>query len=137
MFNDYIDEKKKEKIEYDLNLIKEYLVIYINLVLKFPDKYNVRNNLTEFIKEYYSYSKYEYQLLNRIKKINNIKLEEECALILEELERLFEKQFNYNEDVLNGYEEAIFYYDINRAVVMKKKFNNLEIINNYIKKLNN
>jgi len=137
MFNNYIDLKKKEKIEYDINFFREYLIIYINLLIKFPNEYDVRNKLTDFIKDYYSYSKYEYQLLNRIKKIYNPDLEEELTLILEELEYLFEKQFNYNEDVFSGYEEAIFYDDINRAIVMKKRFDNLEIINQYMKKINN
>ena len=137
MFNDYINEKKKEKLDYDLTLLKEYLIIYFNLLLKFPNEYEIRSKLTKFLKDYYSYSKTEYQLLNKIKKITNLTLEEECIIILEELENLFERQFNYNESILDGYEEAIFYDDINRAIVMKNKANNLEIINNYIKKLNN
>ncbi len=137
MFNDYINEKKKEKLDYDLTLLKEYLIIYFNLLLKFPNEYEIRSKLTKFLKDYYSYSKTEYQLLNKIKKITNLTLEEECIIILEELENLFERQFNYNESILDGYEEAIFYDDINRAIVMKNNSNNLEIINNYIKKLNN
>ena len=137
MFNDYINEKKKEKLDYDLTLLKEYLIIYFNLLLKFPNEYEIRSKLTKFLKDYYSYSKTEYQLLNKIKKITNLTLEEECIIILEELENLFERQFNYNESILDGYEEAIFYDDINRAILMKNKEKNLEIINNYIKKLNN
>ena len=103
----------------------------------FPNELELRTKLTEFIKDYYSYSKSEYQLLNRIKKLNDNNLEEECCLILEKLENIFLVQFNYNEDVLNGYEEAIFYKDIDRAVVMKRKFDNTEIINDYTKKINN
>lgn len=137
MFNHYINEKITEKLEYDLNLFKEYLIIYINLLVKFPNEFKVRNKLTTFIKNYYSYAKCEYQLLTRIKKINNKSLEEECITILEEIENIFKRQFYYNEDLLNGYEESIFYDDITRAIVMDKKFDNLEIINNYIKKLNN
>jgi len=136
MYNEYINEKKIEKLEYDINLFKEYLIIYTNLLIKFPKEFELRSNLTNFIKDYYKYSMQEYKLLNIIKKINIENLESECCLILEELERMFEKQFNYNEDILNGYEEAIFYEDKNRAIITKKKFNNIIEEKEMLKRLN-
>ena len=72
----------------------------------------------EFITNYYSYSWLEYQILIEIKKVkHDDKIEEICLNMLEELEKIFFKQFNYNEYILSSYEDAISMNDINREVI--------------------
>ena len=138
MYNDYINEKIDEKRDYDISLFKEYLIIYINLIFKFYTHDDIRKELTKFLINYFKYSKLEYELLFYIKKLkSDSKIEDECIEILDELENIFEKEFQYNELVLDGYQEAIFYDDITRAIVMKKRFETLNIDkkNEYIKRL--
>ena len=57
--------------------------------------------------------------------------------MLEELESIFLKQFNYNEYVLSSYEDAISMNDINRAVIKEREFLPLtkEVKEEFIKKL--
>ena len=138
MYNNYINEKLNQKIEYDTFLLKEYLIIYINFLIKYPKEEGIRHELTKFLKDYYVSSLIEYQLLNKIKHLKaNEKLEDECINILEELENIFERQFQYNEDILNGYEDALFFGEPLRAVVWKKDFVSIDKIkmDEYIKRL--
>ena len=55
MFNKEIQEKVSEKIEYDLYLLREYLIIYLNLFLFFPNSLEARVSFTQFLKNYYQY----------------------------------------------------------------------------------
>ena len=123
MFNKEIQEKVSEKIEYDLYLLREYLIIYLNLFLFFPNSLEARVSFTQFLKNYYQYSYLEYQILRKIKKTkDNLELSDLCLDMLEDLEKVFYKQFNYNEYILKTYEDAILMNDLNRARVLKPEF---------------
>ena len=139
MFETEVREKIEEKIEYDIYLLKEYISIYLKLFSSFPGNKEFRNKFTNFIKEYYLYSWLEYQILVRIKNTNyHENLEQVCVNMLEELDSIFLKQFNYNEYILSSYEDAISMKEINRAVIPKKEFETItkENNDNFIKKLN-
>jgi len=138
MFNKEIQEKVSEKIEYDLYLLREYLIIYLNLFLFFPNSLEARVSFTQFLKNYYQYSYLEYQILRKIKKTkDNLEVSDLCLDMIEDLEKVFYKQFNYNEYILKTYEDAILMNDLNRARVLKPEFK--MITNNekeeFIKKL--
>lgn len=138
MFESEIKEKIFQKLEYDTYMLKEYLLIYLKLFFNFQDNLGIREKLNEFIKNYYSYSWLEYQILFRIGNVDyNEKLEEICLDMLEELESIFLKQFNYNEYVLSSYEDAILMNDMNRAVIKEREFLPLtkEVKEEFIKKL--
>lgn len=138
MFGSEIKEKIFQKLEYDTYMLKEYLLIYLKLFFNFQDNLEIREKLNEFIKNYYSYSWLEYQILFRIGNIDyNEQLEEICLDMLEELESIFLKQFNYNEYVLSSYEDAISMNDMNRAVIKEREFLHLtkEVKEEFIKKL--
>ena len=126
MFEADVKDKIKEKIEYDLSLFKEYLLIYIKLYWLFPDNLELRDKFTSFMKQYYSYSWLEYQLLMKIRNTKyNEKLEELCFNIFEDLDNIFFKQFHYNEYILGGYLEAISLKDVYKASVPDLKFETL------------
>ena len=138
MFESVIKEKIFQKLEYDTYMLKEYLLIYFKLFFSFHDDLKIRKEFNEFIKNYYSYSLLEYQILFRIGNVDyNEKLEEICLDMLEELESIFLKQFNYNEYVFSSYEDAISMKDINRAVIREREFLLLtkEVKEEFIKKL--
>lgn len=119
-------------------MLKEYLLIYFKLFFSFHDDLKIIKEFNEFIKKYYSYSLLEYQILFRIGNIDyNEKLEEICLDMLEELESIFLKQFNYNEYVLSSYEDAISMNYINRSIIKKREFASLtkELKEEFIKKL--
>ena len=123
MYNDYIKEKVSEKIEYDLNLARDYFIIYLNLLIKFSSDLEIRSKLKEFIKSYYKFSINEYKLLRYIKCLEDDEtIEEVVCDTLEELENIYNRHHEYLEMVLNGYEEAIFYNDITRASFSSKNF---------------
>ena len=138
MFESEIKEKIFQKLEYDTYMLKEYLLIYFKLFFSFHDDLKIIKEFNEFIKKYYSYSLLEYQILFRIGNIDyNEKLEEICLDMLEELESIFLKQFNYNEYVLSSYEDAISMNYINRSIIKKREFASLtkELKEEFIKKL--
>ena len=125
MYNQYINGKINEKIDYDIHLFEEYIIIYLNLIIKFFNKKEARLNLKEFIKDYFEYSINEYKLLKSIKKLEEKKeYEEICITILETLEYIYSSQYQYIENVLDGYQESIFLDDISYSSFRKKKFNN-------------
>ncbi|MBR3660364.1 MAG: hypothetical protein IKN63_00475 [Bacilli bacterium] len=128
MYNDYIKEKVSEKIDYDFNLIRDYIIIYLNMLIKFYSKEDIRIKLNEFIKNYYKFSLNEYKLLRYIKNIpDNYDMEDMICDVFEELEIIYNKHHEYIEMVLNGYEECIFYNDITRTY-----FRNMEFDINYL-----
>ena len=138
MFESEIKEKIFQKLEYDTYMLKEYSLIYFKLFFSFHDDLEIREKLNEVIKSYYSYSWLEYQILFRIENVDyNEKLGEICLDMLEELDRIFFKEFNYNEYVLSSYEDAISMNDINRAVIRDREFLPLtkEVKEEFIKKL--
>ncbi|MBQ8472515.1 MAG: hypothetical protein IJ501_03325 [Bacilli bacterium] len=138
MFESEIKEKIFQKLEYDTYMLKEYLLIYFKLFFNFSDDLEIRKKFNEFIKNYYLYSLLEYQILFRIGNVDyNEKLEEICLDMLEELEKIYFKQFNYNEYVLSSYEDAISMNDINRAVIREREVDCLtkEVKEEFIKKL--
>ena len=136
MFNKEIKEKILEKIEYDFYIFKEYFIVNSKLLFK-KDNVNIKNKFNEFIKDYYSYSYLEYKILIYIRNVVDIKKIDLCLNILEELENIFFKQFNYNEYVLNGFYDAILNNDLNRASFKEKEFESLtiDIKEEFIKKL--
>lgn len=138
MFGSEIKEKIFQKLEYDTYMLKEYSLIYFKLFFSFHDDLEIREKLNEVIKSYYSYSWLEYQILFRIGNVDyNEKLGEICLDMLEELDRIFFKEFNYNEYVLSSYEDAISMKDMNRAVIKEREFLLLtkEVKEEFIKKL--
>ena len=126
MFEADVKDKIKEKIQYDISLLKEYLLIYLQLYWLFPDNLELRDKFTSFLKGYYVYSWLEYKLLIKIKNTKyNPDLEELCLNIFADLDNIFFKQFYYNEYVLNGYEEAISLKDVYKASVPTLVFETL------------
>ena len=129
MYNDYINEKTLEKIDYDISLLKDYVEMYTYLLIKYPNESDLRKKLTKFIKEYFNYSFKEYKILYKIKKINDINREEEIIEVLEQLENLFKINYNIVESVFLDYEN-ISYDDIKTNILGNRKIdiNNIESI---------
>ena len=110
MFDTYINEKISEKHEYDINLIIDYLIIYLKSLFMFIDEKECRIKLTKYIKEYLKYTKKEYELLKRIKELNcKFEHDNDVIDILDKLEQLFVYNFNEIESVLLGYEDSFKY----------------------------
>ena len=130
MYNDYIKEKISEKLSYDINFIKEYLLIYFNFLILFIKEEDKRKKLSMFVKDYLKYSKKEYELLLLIKKLKNEELADKCVDILEELEDIFKKYHETIDMIIGGYEEAIFYKDISSCLFRQPKFDTLSLENN-------
>ena len=130
MYNDYIKEKISEKLSYDINFIKEYLLIYFNFLILFIKEDDKRKQLSMFVKDYLKYSKKEYELLLLIKKLKNEELTDKCVDILEELEDIFIKYHETIDMIMGGYEEAIFYKDISSCLFRQPKFDTLSLENN-------
>ena len=130
MYNDYIKEKISEKLSYDINFIKEYLLIYFNFLILFIKEDDKRKQLSMFVKDYLKYSKKEYELLLLIKKLKNEELADKCVDILEELEDIFIKYHETIDMIMGGYEEAIFYKDISSCLFRQPKFGTLTLENN-------
>ena len=130
MYNDYIKEKISEKLSYDINFIKEYLLIYFNFLILFIKEEDKRKQLSMFVKDYLKYSKKEYELLLLIKKLKNEELVDKCVDILEELEDIFKKYHETIDMIMGGYEEAIFYKDISSCLFRQPKFDTLSLENN-------
>ena len=130
MYNDYIKEKISEKLSYDINFIKEYLLIYFNFLILFIKEEDKRKQLSMFVKDYLKYSKKEYELLLLIKKLKNEELTDKCVDILEELEDIFIKYHETIDMIMGGYEEAIFYKDISSCLFRQPKFDTLSLENN-------
>lgn len=136
MFKEEINDQIIKKIEYDFSFLREYLVIYLNLLMKFYDNIKIREKLNNFIKDYYHYSFLEYKLLLQIKSLKNEESKEECNKILLELDVLFQRHFQYNEYIYNSFQEAIEDRNINRAFVIKREFESLpEKKDSYIKRI--
>lgn len=130
MYNDYIKEKISEKLSYDINFIKEYLLIYFNFLILFIKEDDKRKQLSMFVKDYLKYSKKEYELLLLIKKLKNEELADKCVDILEDLEDIFIKYHETIDMIMGGYEEAIFYKDISSCLFRQPKFDTLSLENN-------
>lgn len=124
MFDIYINEKISEKINYDMNLFLDYLTIYIKSILYFYNNKENRNNLTKFLKQYYIYTKKEYELLIRIKELNcKFEHDNDVIKILDELEQLFVYNYNDIENILLGYEDSFKYRCILYSNFKSKGFN--------------
>ena len=140
MYNFKIKELISQKIEYDIYILKECLELYLKLYIIFPDNLEIRKKFISFIKDYYSYSFLEYEILVKIKKIEeNEKIKELCIDMLEELEKIFFKVYNYNEYVLGIHEDALLNKDINRIGRFNREFDVISSFEKdvFIKKLNN
>ena len=124
MYNDYIDKIIFEKREYDINLIKDYILIYLKSLIIFLEKKEHRDKLNTFIKKYLIYTKKEYELLKIIKKINyRIELEEDISNILDKLEEMFIYNYNIIENILSGYEKSFVYKDTIYSNFKNNEFN--------------
>ena len=91
-------------------------------LIKFFYRQDIREKLTKFIKNYYTYSWNEYKLLYKIKRSNDVN-EDEIVDILEELENIFNRNFETIESVLIGYTDAVFYHDDIYTSFCNKEFN--------------
>ena len=136
MESNIIYDLYSEKREYLIDLLKDYVRLYIKTFVLIKNSKVIRKDLTNLIKDYINFDKLETKVLN-----NLIVCKDETVFneILEELNEMFFRIFKYNEYVLNGYEEMFEMNDVRRAVVPKKDFRILEksIVNDYINKIRN
>lgn len=136
MESNIIYDLYSEKREYLIDLLKDYVRLYIKTFVLIKNSKVIRKDLTNLIKDYVNFDKLETKVLN-----NLIVCKDETVFneILEELNEMFFRIFKYNEYVLNGYEEMFEMNDVRRAVVPKKDFRILEksIVNDYINKIRN
>lgn len=136
MESNIIYDLYSEKREYLIDLLKDYVRLYIKTFVLIKNSKVIRKDLTNLIKDYINFDKLETKVLN-----NLIVCKDEAVFneILEELNEMFFRIFNYNEYVINGYEEMFEMNDVRRAVVPKKDFRILEksIVNDYINKIRN
>ena len=136
MESNIIYDLYSEKREYLIDLLKDYVRLYIKTFVLIKNSKVIRKDLTNLIKDYINFDKLETKVLN-----NLIVCKDEAVFneILEELNEMFFRIFKYNEYVLNGYEEMFEMNDVRRAVVPKKDFRILEksIVNDYINKIRN
>ena len=124
MYNDYINEKISEKREYDINLIIDYITIYIKSLILFTNEKESRIKLTNYIKEYLRYTKKEYELLKRIKELDyKDEFVDDIVNILDKLEEMFIYNYNIIENILIGYEDSFVYNDSLYSNFKEKEFN--------------
>lgn len=144
MYKDEVREKLSQKREYNYYLLKEYLYLYIKLFFVFPNNKNLRNELRFFVYDYFLYSDLEKEILLHIKKeFGNDEDIVECEEILDKLEEIFFRQFNYNEYILGGYNDAIETQNPLRATIPNREFDIIDkeekdkILTNLIKNKKN
>ena len=122
MYNDYINNKIKEKIAYDFDFIKDCLIIKFKLFFNF-NNVNVNNKLEKLRNDYLKYSLLEYKLLINIKKIkDDSDFSNYYIKILEELETMFNSNYNYIENILLGYEKMLENNNIYYSLFQEQKF---------------
>lgn len=102
MESNIIYDLYSEKREYLIDLLKDYVRLYIKTFVLIKNSKVIRKDLTNLIKDYINFDKLETKVLN-----NLIVCKDEAVFneILEELNEMFFRIFNYNEYVINGYEE--------------------------------
>ena len=135
MYNDYINEKISEKREYDINLIIDYITIYIKSLILFTNEKESRIKLTNYIKEYLRYTKKEYELLKRIKELDyKDEFVDDIVNILDKLEEMFIYNYNIIENILIGYEDSFVYNDSLYSNFKEKEFN-IKYLDNSIERI--
>lgn len=123
MYKDEIKTLQSENRNYRTYLIKEYIALYFGLLLHIRNSRDIRQSLTDFLRQYLSEANYKSQILKTIKNyFSNQERVTECEDILFDLEEWFRKTFHYNESVLSGFEDAIVTGEPHRATYLSKEF---------------
>ena len=139
MLNSEVKQKIRERKDYDKYFLLEIIDIYIFLLLEFQNTTKNRRELINFYKEYTKYSKLEKEILNIIKnsKQNSDTLEIGESLI-DDIEEIYFKIFNYNEWIINQYYEAMKDRSYKNILIKEKEFGTFseESKKELIKKLN-
>ena len=139
MLDNEVKQKIRERKDYDKYFLLEIIDIYIFLLLEFQNTTKNRRELINFYKEYTKYSKLEKEILNIIKnsKQNSDTLEIGESLI-DDIEEIYFKIFNYNEWIINQYYEAMKDRSYKNILIKEKEFGTFseESKKELIKKLN-
>lgn len=137
MLNSDVNTILSEKVEYDLYLFKQVLGIYLSLLL-YPNSKDKRILLMYFYNDNVLYSKLEKEILKEIKKQkDNENIREICEEMIDKMDKIFFRLFNYNEWILDGFFDAFATNDLSRASLPPKKFDVLDenSKNEFVKKL--
>ena len=129
MYNDEIYELKQEKKEALNIFYKDYINIYIKLLIGYPNLKKERNILKYLYKQYIKFDNNETEVLNLISKIHGNK--ENIDLIdnlLDEFDKIFENYYDYLSECLYGYESTIN-DDIINIIINRIKGDYLKIDN--------
>ncbi len=127
MYKDEIKDTRSKIREYNWYFFNECLWIYIKLLFIFPKNKELRRELCLFANNYYAHSKLEKEILLHINNyFGNDDEVDECEEVLEQLDEIFFRYFNYNEYILEGYSDAIETREPLRATICDRKFDFLD-----------
>ena len=101
MYNDDVKDLYKQKLECNLQMIKDFVIIYFKLLIMMPSEKVIRDKFVYMIKEWFKYNKRENEILNYIyKEYGNIEDDLGVDEVLEILDEIFENMFEYYDDFL-------------------------------------
>jgi len=126
MYRDDVKDLKRQKLIYDLKMIKEFIIIYGKLIFSMPNEIKSRKELVFLIREWFLYSKREREILNFILlEYGNIEDDLNVEEVLAILDEIFENMFDYYDDILEGYEGMLETRDVYRSKYNKADFETL------------
>ena len=126
MYNDDVKDLYKQKAECNIQMIKDFIIIYFKLLIVMPNEKEIRDKFVFMIKEWFKYDKRESEVLKYIyKEYGHIEDDLEVDEVLEILDEIFENMFNYYDDFLEGYETMLELKQMYRANVSNPSFETL------------
>lgn len=140
MYKDEIRNTMSQIREYNLYFFNECLSIYIKLLFTFPKNRGLRKQLWLFVNNYFSHFKLEKEILLYIKKqFGNDDELLEIHEVLDNLDQIFFYYFNYNEYIINCFDDAMETREPLRATIADRQFDIVddnyrdEVINSLVK----
>lgn len=115
------EELRREKLEADASITFQMILLYIRSFFV-PDSEQQRKVLLNELRTYLEYSKCEKQILAAIDSKYGYTDEVPCVEeVLNDLDEMFEKYYDYIDRVLSGYEDMIDLNEAFRANIIIKK----------------
>lgn len=115
------EELRREKLEADASITFQMILLYIRSFFV-PESEQQRKVLLNELRTYLEYSKCEKQILAAIDSKYGYTDEVPCVEeVLNDLDEMFEKYYDYIDRVLSGYEDMIDLNEAFRANIIIKK----------------
>ncbi len=111
MYSDDIKDLKKQKREARLSILFDFIKIYFQLRVAFPNLVKEREDLVRLIEKYFAMDDNETEVLNKIKVIYGKREDHEGVdALLEEFDGMFENLYNHCQRTFLDYEDFLANY---------------------------